>query len=145
VLSRVISSQLRRDYDSALIAKARSLETLAEEQGDKVWLEFSDEVMPEFERKENPDYFQLWRRNGPVLERSRSLGTRDLPRSGGPLGRPLLSDLVLPDGRRGRRVEISFHPRSEDLDEEERKGRQGSGSDDAAGGPMATLTVAQSR
>jgi two-component system heavy metal sensor histidine kinase CusS len=146
VLSRVISSQLHRDYDAALIAKARSLETLTEEQGDKIWLEFSDKIMPEFERRENPDYFQLWRRNGPVLERSRSLGMRDLPRSGGRLDRPVLSDLVLPDGRRGRRVEISFHPRSEELEEEdEREGKPGSGSEIAAGGPMATLTVAHSR
>jgi len=145
-LSGILGSQLRRDYDAALIAKARSLETLTEERGGKVWVEFSDKIMPEFERRENPDYFQLWLRKGPVLERSRSLGDHDLSRAGGPLDRPRLSDVVLPDGRRGRQVEISFQPRSEVLEqEEETEGRPGASDDLADHGPRATLAVAHSR
>jgi two-component system sensor histidine kinase QseC len=143
VLNRTITSHLLGEYDEALIAEARSLETLTEERGGKVWLEFADEVMPEFEREKNPDYFQLWLRNGPVLERSESLGTRDLPRSGGPLDRPRLSDLTLPDGRHGRRVEISFHPQPEE--EGEGEGPRRARSAAAGAGPVATLTVAQGR
>src|SRR6185295_905662 len=87
--------------------------------------------------------------NGPVVERSRSLGTRDLPRSHAPLGRPLLRDLTPPDGRHGRQVEISFRPRSEALEVAEEEGNeQGTRpapSDPDAGGPLATLAVAHGR
>jgi len=142
VLSRAISSQLRRDYDAALLDKARSLAALAEEQDGKVWLELSGEVMPEFE-KDNPDYFQLWLRDGTVVERSRSLGVRNLPRSGTPSGRLRLSDLTLPDGRHGRQVEISFRPRSELLEVEDRGVEPVARS--GADAPMATLAVAHGR
>lgn len=145
VLNRTITSHLLGEYDEALIAQARSLETLTVERGGKVWLEFADEVMPEFEREKNPDYFQLWLRHGPVLERSRSLGLHDLPRSGGRLDRPRLSDFTLPDGRHGRRVEISFHPQPADEEAEgERSAKSGTAAV-AAAGPVATLTVAQGR
>lgn len=138
VLNRVISSRLGQDYDEELIAEARSLETLTEKQGKKVWLEFSDKMMPEFERQENPEYFQLWLRNGPALERSRSLGNRDLPRWKGPPNQPLLRDVTLPDGRRGRQVEISYQPWSEALEKAEE-------SKVAGDGPMVTLAVAHTR
>src|SRR6266849_1818661 len=114
VLNYVISSRLRRDYDATLIARARSLASLTEQKSGRVWLQFTDEVMPDFASKQSPDYFQIWLASGLVIERSRSLGTRDLPRSGVSPDKPLLTDLTLPDGRRGRQVEISFHPLSEE-------------------------------
>jgi two-component system heavy metal sensor histidine kinase CusS len=145
VLHRVISSRLRRDYDAALIAKARSLASLTEIDSGRVWLQFTDDVMPGFASRHQPDYFQIWLAGGPVIERSRSLGTRDLPRSGGPLDRPVLSDLTLPDGRRGRKVEISFRPLSEEEENRLRSHEQSSGPSDAAGAPAVTLVLAQGR
>ena len=144
LLDRVISARLRREHDAALLDKARSLVTLTELKDGRVWLEFSDEFMPEFAAAKDPGYFQLWRSDGSVVERSRSLGARDLPHTGGPLDRPLLRALTLPDGRRGRQVEISFHPRSE-LEEADKENGQGSGAGPAAAGPTVTLAVAQSR
>ena len=145
VLQRVIASRLRRDYDAALIARARSLATLTEQKDGRVWLQFTDEVMPDFASKQSPDYFQIWLAGGPVIERSRSLGTRDLPRSGVRLDRPLLSDLTLPDGRRGRKVEISFHPLSEEEEDRLRDTGQSSGPETSTGALTVTLELAHGR
>jgi two-component system, OmpR family, heavy metal sensor histidine kinase CusS len=127
VLHRVISSRLRRDYDAALLARARSLASLTEQKSGRVWLQFTDEVMPDFASKQSPDYFQIWLANGLVIERSRSLGTRDLARSGASFDKPVLSDVVLPDGRRGRQIEIRFHPLSEEEEDRLRDTEQSSG------------------
>lgn len=143
LLNRFLGAQLLHNYDSALTARVRSLATLAEQEDGRVWLEFSDEVMPEFDRKTDPDYFQLWLRDGPVIERSRSLGIRNLPRSGAPLDQTRLRDLTLPDGRHGRLAEVTFRPRSETLELAEERGETISGSN--AGNLAATVAVAQSR
>ncbi len=147
VLNHIIGAQLLRTSDAALTSRARSLGTLAEEEEDgKIWLEFSGEFMPEFERTEKPDYFQLWLRGGPVIGRSRSLGSLNLSRVDAPLGQPLLSDIDLPDGRRGRQVEISFRPRREELEAEEKEGLTPNPPSEATGdGPSVTLVVAHGR
>jgi len=144
VLHRLISSRLRRDYDAALIARARSLASLTEQKSGRVWLQFADEVMPDFASKRSPDYFQLWLASGLVIERSRSLGTRDLPRSGASHDKPLLTDLTLPDGRRGRQVEISFHPLSEEEEDRLRDTEQTSGPS-ASNDLTVTLVLAHGR
>jgi two-component system heavy metal sensor histidine kinase CusS len=145
VLNRIISSRLRREYDAALIARARSLATLTEQKSGRVWLQFTDEVMPDFALKQSPDYFEIWLAKGKVIERSRSLGTRDLPRSGASLEQPLLSDLTLPDGRRGRKVEISFHPLSEEQEDRLRDNEQSSGPSTSPDDLAVTLAVAHGR
>jgi len=144
-LDRVISSRLRREYDAALVARARSLGTLTEQGNGKVWLESVDGGTPEFGLKENPDYFEIWRRGGAMVQRSSSLGTRDLPRSAHAAAAPLLSDLTLPDGRRGRLVEISFRPRSELEEDEERENAPAPARDPSADNLTVTLAVAHGR
>jgi len=141
VLNRAISSRLRREYDEALIDKAESLETMTEQQAGRILLESADVGMPEFNAKENPDYFQIWLGDGSVALRSRSLGSRDLPRPGGPIDRPRLSDLTLPDGRHGREVEVSFRPRLEQEEGQEAQNEQSP----AAGDLTVTLAVAHGR
>jgi two-component system, OmpR family, heavy metal sensor histidine kinase CusS len=141
VLNRAISSRLRREYDEALIDKAESLETMTEQQAGRILLESADVGMPEFDAKENPDYFQIWLVDGSVAIRSQSLGSRDLPRSGGPIDRPRLSDLTLPDGRHGRKVEVSFRPRLEQDEGQEAQNEQSP----AAGDLTVTLAVAHGR
>lgn len=141
VLNRVISSRLRREYDEALIDRAESLETMTEQQAGRILLESADVGMPEFDAKDNPDYFQIWLGDGSAALRSRSLGSRDLPRSSGLVDRPRLSDLTLPDGRHGREVEISFRPRTEQEDGPGSQSEQGP----AAGDLTVTLAVAHGR
>ncbi len=117
LLDRVISLRLLREFDAALIEQAKSLQATTEQQDGTVSLEFSAGVMPEFAPGEAPDYFQLWLGKGTVLARSPSLGTRDLPHWSRPAGHPRFVDLVLPDGRPGRQVEISYRPQIELADE----------------------------
>jgi len=96
------------DFDAALLAKAGALATLLEyREGDEVVFDFADEVMPEFHRPLEPDYFEIWIRDGGLLERSLSLRDCDLARRAGPVDAPLFWDLVLPDGRPGRAVGIT--------------------------------------
>ncbi|HEV7786848.1 MAG TPA: ATP-binding protein [Thermoanaerobaculia bacterium] len=148
VLDHVLSTRLRRDYDAALLARAKSLATLTEQGSGRVWLQYTDEVMPDFGLRDHPDYFELWLANGAAVERSRSLGKRDLPRSGlsdVPPDRPRLRDLTLPDGRAGRSVEITFHPLSEQEEDHLRDTEQSSGRSASPGDLRVTLVVAHGR
>jgi two-component system sensor histidine kinase QseC len=140
LLDRVISARLLREHDAALLDKARSLVNLTELKKDgQVWLESSEELLPEFAAAREPSYFEIWQGDGSVVERSRSLGRHDLARTGSRLDHPRLSGLILPDGRCGRQAEISFHPRAE-IDEDQKEEPA-----PAAGSPVVTLAVAQSR
>ena len=134
-LDRTISSRLRRGFDAGLIAEARSVMAVTEQQDGRVALELSPGLMPELEGGKRPHYFQLWVA-GRVLARSPSLGRRDLPRPASPSRQFRFGDLTLPDGRRGRRVEIAFQPQVEPDDE--RKGEPSAGPS-----PSATLVVAR--
>ena len=140
VLDRVIAARLQRQFDEALLARAESLQSLTEDQGGRLWLELTDRVMPEFETARRPAYFELRLRGGPTFARSRSLGAGHLAFAAAPLGRPLLRDVDLPGGGRGRQVELSFHPRPEIEEVGERAEERTPGS------PLvATLAVAKGR
>lgn len=108
--------RLEHQFDAQLLARARALATLtvADPSG-QAELHFADEVMPEFERATDPDFFQVWVRTA-VLERSRSLRGRGelgltVPE---PHDEPVFADLELPDGRAGRQVELDFVPQRPD-------------------------------
>jgi signal transduction histidine kinase len=117
-LDRAISSRLRRDFDADLIVEARSVMAVTEQQPNgEVALELSAGLMPEFETVTRPDYFQLWIDGDRVLARSRALAGHDLSRWPAPDGHFRFAALTLPDGRRGRRVEITFRPQVEPDDE----------------------------
>lgn len=145
ILDRVLSTRLRRDYDAALLTRAKSLATLTEQGSGRVWLQYTDEVMPDFGLRDRPDYFEIWLANGLAVERSRSLGKRDLPHSGSPFDRPRLRDLVLPDGRAGRSVEITFHPLSEQEEDHLRDTEQSSGRSASPDDLRVTLVLAHGR
>jgi signal transduction histidine kinase len=144
LLDGVIGSRLRREVDISLIEEAKSLMTATVQQDGRVWLELVPGADPEFEPGKKADYFEIWRADGSVLARSRSLGARDLPRRGSGTGRPRLFDFALPDGRPGRRVEIRFLPQVE-----EEAGNAGEAGETIRpalpGTPTVTLVVAQGR
>ena len=116
ILYLVIQNWLRNEFDGTLEGKARALMTLTEQEASGVELEFADEYMPEFKRDKEPEYFQLWIDDRTVLERSRSLGTLDLPLLRPRVAEPRFTDLKLPDGRNGRLVQIDFVPQVDDDD-----------------------------
>lgn len=96
-------------FDTALIAKARALEALTEQEAGHIEFDYKPKLAPEFERAEAPEYFEFWLDDGSVLLRSRRLEV-DLPRDGATPTAPVVRDLDLPDGRPGRVVLLSFVP-----------------------------------
>lgn len=102
-------------FDTALLARAQTLTTVTSVKGDKVEIEFSDELVHGYE-KGGGDFFEFWRAGGAVVERSRSLGAADLVPRPEPADRPQFLDLVLPGGRAGRAVSLTFRPQDAEDD-----------------------------
>lgn len=113
--SLVLALAIRRmdieEFDSALEAKARALATLVIKEEREIEVDFAGEYMPEFERSQDPEYFEFRFPNGSIIERSDSLGEQDLPFFPHVTGGPVFIDQPLPDGRKGRLVQISLSPR----------------------------------
>jgi signal transduction histidine kinase len=119
-VASVASERVTGEFDAALLAKARALVALTEDEGGDVELDYTPKHMPEYERSERPEYFQFWLADGTMLLRSRRL-TEDLPRADPEalLEEPPIRDVQLPDGRAGRLVELTFVPGgSEDIGDE---------------------------
>jgi two-component system sensor histidine kinase QseC len=135
---------LVKEFDYALAAKARALATLVQQESTgHIEFDFAGEFMPEFEHHKTPEYFQIRLDSGTTLEKSVSLGKRDLPRLGAGIDRPVFHNWTLPDGRTGRVVEIRFIPQID----RDHGGEQGEGQTDALSttGDAAVVTVARSR
>ena len=116
-LYAMIAKTLRDEFDAALLAKARTLTALAlREPTGTVEFEFSEEMIPAYSRSERPDYFQFWFVDGRPLHRSKSLGDKDLVRPAHLAKDHSFSEMVLPDGQRGRAVMLVFAP-GKDLDD----------------------------
>lgn len=113
VVYLLVRLALVAEFDAVLAAKARALGTLVEQDGDKVDFEAGNVAMPEFERATRPEYFELWLEEGSVLARSKSLRGGHLNRIDGPPGAPVFQWTLLPDGRCGRLVGVTFTPRQE--------------------------------
>jgi two-component system sensor histidine kinase QseC len=110
VLARQLGRGVADEYDAALLARARGLAGLVEREHGAIEMDFLAGVMPEYERGEHPDYFQVWLEEGEVFRRSARL-EGNLPRVQETLGKPRFIDLPLPDGHRGRMVQVTFEPR----------------------------------
>ena len=97
-------------FDSALKAKALAISTLTKVSDTGIQVDFSDHFMQDFEARHPRDYFELWDASGVPLERSESLGRRDLERRR-TLG-PKLSygSMAIPGGRPGRAIGFTFVP-----------------------------------
>lgn len=116
-----VDTWISSEFDRAMMNKLGLLETLVEEYETEVEFEFAGEFMPEFEGKENPEYFQLWY-NNKVFERSDTLEffeVKDLPKYSVKLNEFVFKDITLPDGRAGRVLFTKFLPQIDsDLREE---------------------------
>ena len=117
LLTYSLAHWLSENYDNALLTKAKTLVTLTKQKEDKIELDFADEFMPEFEAPLYPEYFQIWLGDGSLLERSRSLGVRDLSRKHPGAFGHRFANTRLPDGRVGRQVEVVFLPQITDKSE----------------------------
>lgn len=118
-----VDTWISDEFDRAMINKVGLLETLVEEDEEGIEFDFAGEFMPEFEGKENPEYYQLWYKKE-VFERSDTLEyfeINDLPRLETKLNKYIFKNITLPDGRAGKMVFTKFIPQV-DSDDRERLG-----------------------
>ncbi len=140
VTYRVVRQNLTRTFDLGLRTKARTLLSAVRIEADgRLELEYSDESMPEFLPSPHAEYFEIRDSAGQLVEKSKSLGLRELVTKPKHKHRNYaVKDIRLPDGRRGRAVRICGWPT---LDEDETDGRPTSGT--AAG--RVCVVVARER
>jgi two-component system, OmpR family, heavy metal sensor histidine kinase CusS len=145
----IVAQSLQGEFDRALLAKARGLVALTEQEGDQVEFEFESEHMPEFGGGGAAEYFELWLADGSLLRRSPSFDQSDetrgarLPRSPHRTATPSFRDVRLPDGRRGRQIQIEFVPALDT--EDDPAGGVATPPAEASSRPAATLLVARER
>jgi signal transduction histidine kinase len=99
---------LRREFDERLATDARALASLVEVPSPGAW-----EMDPPPLGPSQVPYYEMWTDEGKVLARSPLLGERDLLRRVGTDRGPAVGDLALPDGGRGRQLQIDLPPREE--------------------------------
>lgn len=85
-------------FDQSLLTKTRLLTLFPEVDHDGINLEFTEHSLPEFERPEMGEYYQLWLRDGTVLSKSSSLGGTDLQPQYGAVEKPIFQNIRLPNG-----------------------------------------------
>jgi Two-component sensor kinase N-terminal len=147
ILRTIVADALQREFDRALLARARGLAALTEQEGDQVEFEFQSEHMPEFAAGAEPEYFELWLADGPLIQRSPSFDASDqmraasLVKSPHPAATSTFRDVRLPDGRRGRQIQIDFVP-SLDPEDVPAEGRP---APEASSRSAVTLLVARER
>ena len=112
VLHALFARALVQQFDGRLVGDAAAVAGMAEDDASND--EFEYESLPEFERAGRPAYFEAWLDDGRVLGRSPSLGARELARAPGHADQPRIVDVVLPDGRPGRSVQLRRPLRVED-------------------------------
>ncbi len=116
-----LESELVGQFDDALLTKAKALHSvLRRTPSGTVEFDFSDDTMPEFHRAKAPEYFEVWRESGEVMERSRSLHGLDLKIVHDSLAnRAQFTDLILNNGTHGRCVQLNVHSTRDDQPEGE--------------------------
>ena len=121
----VLALALRRldiqEFDESLADEARLLASLMKREGHSIEIELAREYWPEFQAGAAPAYFQFRFIDGSVMLRSESLRDGDLPLLPHAAGGPVFINSRLPDGRRGRYVQLVLAPllRHEHADAEE--------------------------
>lgn len=108
-----VRAELVSAFDLALKTDAQALTNMAEESENQFKFDSTGELMPEFDREERPDYFQVWLPDGSTLQRSPALALEggNLPLKAGTLEAPRFWNLTLPDGLHGRAIGIHFNPK----------------------------------
>lgn len=119
VLDTMTGSVMQEAFDAALMDKAKSMVALTDQDSKGIEFDLTEDVMPEFSDNEDPQYFELWSEDQTVLARSESLGDDHLPVFSTALNEYDFFDVMLPDGRKGRLVEVLFYPQIDRPDAED--------------------------
>ncbi|MCA8958703.1 MAG: sensor histidine kinase N-terminal domain-containing protein [Planctomycetes bacterium] len=116
-IARTLRVRAQEEFDAVLLARANTLRALTENEAGRIQLDYGPGRLPEFERADAPEHFELWLDDGRVLYRSPRL-TADLPVEPCRLDTPLLRDVELPDGSPGRLLQVAYVPQAtQDPDE----------------------------
>ncbi|MEQ8660009.1 MAG: ATP-binding protein [Gammaproteobacteria bacterium] len=127
-LDIAVDRELYTRFDAALVARGRVLAGLIDSRAQATVRDAAR--WPEYAAGGHQEFYQLWDAQGATLARSASSAGHDLARPPHTPGTtPVLYDLALPDGHRGRAVALAV---------------RGTRRDDAAPGPR-TLVVATER
>jgi hypothetical protein len=108
-------------FDAKLRVEALTIITYTKQKRDHVDVDFSDRYIREFDDEVATEFFQLWHPNGKSIERSDSLGGKDLPQRFGTMDEPEYWDLTVPNGHPARAIGLRFVPRA---DRDDRKYQQ---------------------
>ena len=108
-----VRGEFIESFDHALATEARAISTLVTAREDGVvTLAFSDKFLRGFDDDVASDFYQLWDADGRTLARSESLEDKpDLTMKSGSMKKPKHFFLVLPDGKPGRGIGVTFEPR----------------------------------
>ncbi|HEX3357287.1 MAG TPA: ATP-binding protein [Tepidisphaeraceae bacterium] len=106
------------EFDSTTLVKARAIASMAEIHRGRMRIEEVEEgQLQEFARTSHPEYFQITSDDGNVLAQSANLnGARLSYSSPVKSDLPAASDVILPDGRRGRQTVMRFSVHADDDD-----------------------------
>lgn len=113
-----VDTWISSEFDRAMVNKSGLLVTLVSEEVNHIEFKFSDEFMPEFSGKHDPEYFQFWL-NDTVFERSKTLDLfeiNELPQLKVKLNQSKITNIILPDGRTGRMYFTKFIPQVDNED-----------------------------
>ncbi|MGH7322429.1 MAG: sensor histidine kinase [Candidatus Rokuibacteriota bacterium] len=150
-LSATIATWFQSQFDRALEAKAKALVALTEWEADQIEFDFRSELMPEFGIAASPEYFELWLADGSLSRRSPSFDASDgtraarLVKSPHRAATPSFMDVRLPDGRRGRQIQLDFVPSSDAEDDRAETAGTPVPAPVSSSVPAATLIVARER
>jgi len=111
-----VDSWIDNEFDRSLQSKAGMLMTLVHKTDEGFSFSFSSEFMPEFAGEIEPEYFQIWSKEG-TFTRSKSLDlfeVKNLPYESLEIGESKIRPLQLPDGRDGRVFYSRFIPQGKD-------------------------------
>lgn len=112
VIDLNLDSWVSGEFDRSNLNKLGLLTTLVNQDENGVEFSFSDEHMPEFSRKKDPEYFQLWLGNR-VFERSETLvnlNNYNLPKDSIKLNELKIINITLPNNQSGRLYLTKFIP-----------------------------------
>lgn len=111
-----VDSWIDNEFDRSLQSKAGMLMTLVHKTDEGFSFNFSSEFMPEFAGEIEPEYFQVWSKEG-IFTRSKSLDlfeVKNLPFENLEIGESKILPIQLSDGRDGRVFYSRFIPQGKD-------------------------------
>lgn len=118
-LDFILDAWVDQQFDDALVEKSNYFKSLVEVESDGIEFEYHKGFMPQFEREEEAQYFQIWLGES-TFAKSQSLtyfDDIDLDYQDVPTHESRIFDIKLPDGNMGKAISARFQPQlSSDVD-----------------------------